>query len=57
MQSMAACLASWFSVDGPLSPDCSLNVNQLTKLNTADSPLRETHAKNALPFNRPYNVN
>lgn len=41
MQRMAACLASWFSVDGPLSPDCSapLNVNQLTKLNTADSPL------------------
>lgn len=42
MQSSAACLASWFSVDGPLCPDCSapLNVNQLTKLNTADSPLR-----------------
>lgn len=41
MQRIAACLASWFSVDGPLSPDCSapLNVNQLTKLNTADSPL------------------
>lgn len=34
-------MASWFSVDGPLSPDCSapLNVNQLTKLNIADSPL------------------
>lgn len=43
MQRSAACLASWFSVDGPLCPDCSapLKVNQLTKLNTADSPLTE----------------
>ncbi|TNN24216.1 hypothetical protein EYF80_065661 [Liparis tanakae] len=41
MQSTAACLASWFSVDGPLCPDCSapLSVSQLTKLSTADSPL------------------
>lgn len=39
MQRRAACLASWFSVDGPLSPDCSAPLNQVTKLNTADSPL------------------
>lgn len=44
IQSRAACLASWFSVEGPRCPDCSappLSVNQLTKLSTADSPLRK----------------
>lgn len=43
IQTMAACFASWFSVDGPLSPDCSapLSVSQFTKLSTADSPLKE----------------
>lgn len=47
MQRMAACLASWFSVDGPLSPDGSapLNVNQFTKLNTADSPLTSNRGR------------
>jgi len=47
MQRTAACLASWFSVDGPLSPDCSapLSVSQLTKLNTADSPLTTRGAR------------
>lgn len=56
MQSSAACLASWFSVDGPLCPDCSapLNVNQLTKLNTADSPLAEKKTVNGFDF-RPCN--
>lgn len=47
MQRAAACLASWFSMDGPLSPDCSapLSVSQLTKLRTADSPLTQhTHS-------------
>ena len=50
MQRTAACLASWFSVDGPLSPDCSapLSVNQLTKLNTADSPLNATQQENLI---------
>lgn len=45
MQWTAACLASWFSVDGPLSPDCSapLSVSQLKTLSTADSPLNVTH--------------
>lgn len=54
MQSSAACLASWFSVDGPLCPDCSapLNVNQLTKLNTADSPLAEKKTVNSCNFHQ-----
>lgn len=45
MQRMAACLASWFSVDGPLVPDCSAPLSQVTKLNTADSPLVNTGAQ------------
>lgn len=51
MQRMAACLTSWFSVDGPLNPDCSapLNVNQLTKLNTADSPLTRSRGAEMNP--------
>lgn len=41
IQSKATLLASWFSVDGPRTLDCSgpLNVSQLTKLRTVDSPL------------------
>lgn len=45
MQRRAACLASWFSVDGPLSPDCSAPLNQVTKLSTADSPLQTQELK------------
>lgn len=43
IQSKATLLASWFSVDGPLTLDCSvpLSVSQLTKLSTVDSPLQE----------------
>lgn len=41
IHSKATLLASWFSVDGPRTLDCSvpLSVSQLTKLSTVDSPL------------------
>lgn len=54
MQRTATCLASWFSVDGPLSPDCSapLSVSQLTKLSTADSPLGNKENKGLSVFKR-----
>lgn len=45
MQRTAACLASWFSVDGPRVPDCSAPLSQVTKLSTADSPLGNTAAQ------------
>lgn len=43
IQSKAILLASWFSVDGPRTLDCSvpLSVSQLTKLSTVDSPLEK----------------